>query len=53
MFDVLTSQNRYALYHRLTALKTEEARARRVREFVAMLARGETIYPQRRRPVTE
>ena len=53
MFDVLTSQNRYALYHRLTALKTEAARARRVEEYVAMLARGETIYPQKRRPVTE
>ncbi|GAA1953371.1 YdeI/OmpD-associated family protein [Nocardioides panacihumi] len=54
MFDVLTSQNRYALYHRLTAIKTEAARARRVEEFVAMLARGESIYPQKRRPpVTE
>jgi uncharacterized protein YdeI (YjbR/CyaY-like superfamily) len=54
MFDVLTSQNRFALYHRLTSLKTEEARARRVQEYVAMLARGETIYPQKRRPpVTE
>ena len=53
MFDVLTSQNRYALYHRLTAIKTEAARARRIEEYVAMLARGESIYPQRRRPVTE
>jgi len=52
MFDVLTSQNRYALYHRLTGIKTEAARERRVEEFVAMLARGETIYPQKRRPVT-
>jgi uncharacterized protein YdeI (YjbR/CyaY-like superfamily) len=50
MFDVLTSQNRYALYHRLTSLKTEQARARRVEEYVAMLARGETIHPQKRRP---
>jgi uncharacterized protein YdeI (YjbR/CyaY-like superfamily) len=49
-YDVLTAQNRYALYHRLTAIKTEEARARRVAEFVAMLARGETFYPQKRRP---
>ena len=52
MFDVLTAQNRYALYHRLTALKTPEARARRVADYVAMLARGETIYPQKRRPPT-
>jgi uncharacterized protein YdeI (YjbR/CyaY-like superfamily) len=54
MFDALTAQNRYALYHRLTGLKTEAARARRVEEYVAMLARGETIYPQKRRPtITE
>jgi uncharacterized protein YdeI (YjbR/CyaY-like superfamily) len=50
MFDVLTSQNRYALYHRLTAIKTEATRARRVEEYVEMLARGETIHPQKRRP---
>ncbi len=47
-YDVLTSQNRYALYHRLTAIKTESVRVRRIEEFVAMLARGETIHPQRR-----
>ena len=50
MFDVLTSQNRYALYHRLTAIKTEATRAKRVEQYVEMLARGETIYPQKRRP---
>jgi len=46
-YDRLTSQNRYALYHRLTAIKGEEARARRIESFVAMLARGETPHPQR------
>jgi len=46
-YDVLTSQNRYALYHRLTAIKGDEARARRIDSFVAMLARGETPRPQR------
>lgn len=50
MYDVLTSQNRYALYHRITSLKTEAARARRIEEYVAMLARHETIHPQGRRP---
>lgn len=50
MYDVLTSQNRYALYHRITALKTEAARVRRIEEYVAMLARHETIHPQKRRP---
>lgn len=47
-YDQLTSQNRYALYHRLTAIKGQEARARRIEAFVAMLARGETPHPQRR-----
>ncbi|WP_307874969.1 YdeI/OmpD-associated family protein [Frankia nepalensis] len=50
MFDVLTAQNRYALYHRLTALKTEAAWTRRIDDYVAMLPRGETIHPQKRRP---
>ena len=49
-YDVLTSQNRYALYHRITSLKTEAARARRIEEYVAMLARHETLHPQKRRP---
>ena len=45
-FETLTSQNRYALYHRVTAVKRAETRARKIEEYVAMLARGETIYPQ-------
>ncbi len=48
MFDVLTSQNRFALIHRTDALKTEAGRRKKVAAFVAMLARGETIYPQRK-----
>jgi uncharacterized protein YdeI (YjbR/CyaY-like superfamily) len=50
MYDVLTSQNRYALYHRITSLKTEAARTRRIEEYVAMLARHETLHPQKRQP---
>ncbi|MEX0427913.1 YdeI family protein [Nocardioides sp. DS6] len=50
MYDVLTSQNRYALYHRLSAIKGAETRARRIEEYVAMLARHEAIHPQKRRP---
>ena len=49
MFDILTSQNRYALIYRLNSVKRPETRARRIAEFVAMLARGETIHPQKRR----
>ena len=47
MFERLTSQNRYAITHRLGQLKRAETRARRVEEYVAMLARGETIHPQK------
>jgi uncharacterized protein YdeI (YjbR/CyaY-like superfamily) len=42
-FDVLSSQNRYAVLYRIQG-------AKRVQQLVAMLARGETPYPQRRRP---
>ena len=50
MFEVLTSQNRYSILHRLEAVKRPETRARKIEEFVAMLARGETIHPQTRAP---
>ncbi len=50
MFEVLTSTNRFALIHRLGAVKRAETRARKIGEFVEMLARHETPYPQKRRP---
>jgi uncharacterized protein YdeI (YjbR/CyaY-like superfamily) len=50
MFAALTSQNRYAILYRLATAKRSDTRARRLAEFVEMLARGETIHPQRRRP---
>jgi uncharacterized protein YdeI (YjbR/CyaY-like superfamily) len=50
MFEILTSQNRYAVLYRTSSAKQPETRARRIEQFVAMLARGETIYPQKRRP---
>ena len=50
-FDALTSQNRYAVLHRVTTAVRAETRARRIEQYVAMLARGETIHPQRRGPV--
>jgi uncharacterized protein YdeI (YjbR/CyaY-like superfamily) len=49
MFAILTSQNRYALLYRLSTIKGEQARARRIERYVEMLARGETLHPQRRR----
>ena len=48
MFDVLTSQNRFGLLHRLGQLKTDAARTRRIAQYVDMLDRGETLYPQKR-----
>jgi uncharacterized protein YdeI (YjbR/CyaY-like superfamily) len=50
MFDVLTSQNRFALIQRLGAVKRADTRTRKIGEFVAMLARHEAPYPQARRP---
>ena len=49
MFEILTSQNRYAVLYRINGAKRADTRARRVEQFVAMLARGETPYPQKRR----
>jgi uncharacterized protein YdeI (YjbR/CyaY-like superfamily) len=49
MFAILTSQNRYAVLYRVNAAKQARTRSKRIAEFVAMLARGETVYPQRRR----
>jgi uncharacterized protein YdeI (YjbR/CyaY-like superfamily) len=48
-FELLSSQNRYAILYRLDTAKRTETRARRIEQYVAMLARGETIHPQRRR----
>jgi uncharacterized protein YdeI (YjbR/CyaY-like superfamily) len=50
MFDVLTKANRFALIYRINAVKRPETRARKITEFVAMLARHETIHPQKARP---
>ena len=49
MFEILTRQNRYAVIYRVGAVKRAETRARRIEQYVAMLARRETLHPQRRR----
>ncbi len=49
MFDLLTGQNRYAVLYRIDAAKRADTRARRIEQLVAMLARGETVYPQKRK----
>jgi uncharacterized protein YdeI (YjbR/CyaY-like superfamily) len=50
MFDILTSQNRYAVLYRIHQAKRSDTRGRRIEHFVAMLARGETVHPQARTP---
>ena len=47
MFGKLSSQNRFALIFRTQNMKTEAGRRRKIESFVAMLKRGETIYPQK------
>jgi uncharacterized protein YdeI (YjbR/CyaY-like superfamily) len=46
MFQMLTSANRYSILYRIGSTKKAETRARRIEQFVEMLARGETIHPQ-------
>ncbi|MBK1795186.1 YdeI/OmpD-associated family protein [Devosia sp. WQ 349] len=48
-YDILTAQNRFALIYRTNGAKTAATRQKRIAQFVEMLARGETIYPQKAR----
>lgn len=49
-FPKLSAQNRFALIFRTINLKTPAGRARKIAQFVEMLERGETIYPQKFKP---
>ena len=49
MFERLSAQNRYAILHRIHEAKRSETRERRIATYVQMLARGETLHPQRDR----
>jgi uncharacterized protein YdeI (YjbR/CyaY-like superfamily) len=46
MLATLSAQNRFALAFRTHNMKTEAGRQKKIATFVAMLKRGETIYPQ-------
>ena len=46
MLAKLSAQNRFALAFRVHNMKTEAGRKKKIATFVAMLKRGETIYPQ-------
>jgi len=45
-FEALDGTNRYAILHRVMTAKKPETRARRIAQFVDMLAKGETIHPR-------
>jgi len=46
-FAALDSRNRYAILYRIQDARRPETRARRIRRYVTMLERGETIHPRR------
>lgn len=47
-FELLSSQNRYAVLYRIHSAKRSDTRTRRIDRYVAMLARGETLHPKKR-----
>jgi uncharacterized protein YdeI (YjbR/CyaY-like superfamily) len=47
-FELLSSQNRYAVLYRIHSAKRSDTRTRRIDQYVAMLTRGETLHPQKR-----
>jgi uncharacterized protein YdeI (YjbR/CyaY-like superfamily) len=44
-FATLNSQNRYAILFRIQNVKKAETRAKKIAQFVAMLANGEKLHP--------
>lgn len=44
-FETLNGANRYAILFRIQTVRKAETRARKIAEFVAMLARGEKLHP--------
>jgi uncharacterized protein YdeI (YjbR/CyaY-like superfamily) len=46
-FHQMNAVNRYAIIYRLNAVKRPETRARKLSEYVDMLARGEQLHPRR------
>ena len=44
-FATLNSTNRYAILFRTQTAKKPETRAKRIKQFVEMLEKGEKLYP--------
>lgn len=51
MWQALTRTNRFAVLYRVQQAKRAETRSRRIRQYVDMLERGDTPYPQKGKPV--
>ncbi len=49
-YQTLSAQNRFALTFRTHNMKTAAGRAKKIADLVAMLERGETVYPQKAKP---
>ena len=49
-FERLDGANRYSILYRIHTAKNPETRAARIATFVAMLAEGKTIHPQKVKP---
>ena len=49
-FEQLDGANRYSILYRIHTAKKPETRAARIATFVAMLAEGKTIHPQKVKP---
>jgi uncharacterized protein YdeI (YjbR/CyaY-like superfamily) len=47
LWSQLNGQNRYGILHRIETAVKPETKSRLVARFVAMLARGETLYPHK------
>ncbi len=50
MFDKLSASDRYSILYRVSTAKRPDTRRRRIEQFVAMLARGDTVNSQRDTP---
>src|SRR5205814_10322896 len=50
LFQILSAPHRYAVLYRIHDAKRPETRAPRIDRFVALLARRDTIYAQRKLP---
>jgi uncharacterized protein YdeI (YjbR/CyaY-like superfamily) len=44
-YETLDAKNRYVIYYRLTTAKRPETRAKRIADYLALLAREEKFYP--------